>query len=43
MTEGEVCLGYATMAETQQQAQLDRTSAVKNARFNRKRNFGLQD
>jgi len=38
MTEGEVCLDYAKMAETQRQTQLDRASAVQNPPFKRKRN-----
>ena len=37
MTEGEVCLNYAKMAETQRQTQLDRTSAVKNPLLKRNR------
>lgn len=36
MTEGEVCLDYAKMAETQRQTQLDHASAVKKAPFKRK-------
>jgi len=43
MTEGEVCLDYAEMAETQRQPQLDRASAVKNPPFMRKHNLWLQD
>jgi hypothetical protein len=43
MTEGEVCLDYAKMAETQRQTQLDRASAVKNPPFRRKRGSCLQD
>ncbi|MDA0305039.1 MAG: hypothetical protein O3B76_01965 [Proteobacteria bacterium] len=43
MTEGEVCLDRAKMAETQRQTQLDRASAVKKAPFKRKRNLWLQD
>ena len=39
MTEGEVCLDYAKMAETQRQTQLDHASAVKKAPFKRKRNL----
>lgn len=37
MTEGEVCLDRAKMAETQRQTQLDRASAVKKALYKRKR------
>lgn len=43
MTEGEVCLDYAKMAETQRQTQLDRASAVKKAPFKWKRNLWFQD
>jgi len=37
MTEGEVCLDYAKMAETQRQTQFDRASAVQNPLFKRNR------
>ena len=43
MTEGEVCLDCAKMAETQRQTQLDRASAVKNPPFKRKRYSWFQD
>lgn len=43
MTEGEVCLDYAKMAETQRQTQLNRAPAVKKALFKRKRNSWFQD
>ena len=43
MTEGEVCLDRAKMIETQRQPRLDRTSAVKNPLFKRKRDSWFQD
>jgi len=43
MTEGEVCLDYAKMAETQRQTQLGHASAVKKALFKRKRNLWFKD
>ena len=43
MTEGEVCLDYAKMAETQRQTQRDHASAIKKAPFKRKRDSGFQD
>ena len=43
MTEGEVCLDYAEMAETQRQTQLDRASAVQNPLFKRNRYLWLHN
>jgi len=43
MMEGEVCLDYAKMAETQRQTRLDRALAVKKAPFKRKRDSWFQD
>ena len=43
MTEGEVCLDYAKMAETQRQTQLDHALAAKKVLFKRKRDSGFQD
>lgn len=43
MTEGEVCLDHAKMAETQRQARLDHASAVKKALFKWKCDSGFHD
>lgn len=39
MTEGEVCLDYAKMVDTQRQTKLDYASAVSKSPFKRKRIF----
>jgi hypothetical protein len=43
MTEGEVCLDYAKMAETQRQTQLDHALAAKKVLFKRKRDSWFQN
>ncbi len=43
MTEGEVCLDYAKMAETQRQPRLDHALAAKKVLFKRKCDSGFHD
>ena len=42
MTEGEVCLDYARMAETQRQTQLGHASAVKRVFFSENAIYGYK-